>query len=152
MKQVVGFEKYLIDEDGNVFGPKKQLKKQLHSSGFLMVSIDSKLRVLHMLMARTYIPNPNGYTHVSHIDGNVQNNNIHNLEWVTVKELRRRKKLHPTKPRDEKEDIHTEGQQRQIVKLHRSKPKYTVSYLSKLIDCDEKIIKQYIAKYKRKVI
>lgn len=37
---------------------------------------------LHILVAKHFIPNPNNYTQVNHIDGNKDNNSISNLEWV----------------------------------------------------------------------
>ena len=150
MKQVAGFEEYLMNEKGDVFGPRKKLKRVMHKRGYHMVTVRKQARLLHMLVARTYIPNPNGYTNVSHIDGDVTNNHISNLEWVTVQELRRRKKLNPTKKKDEsiEQYEHTEAQIKQIVALHNSKPKYTIPYLSKLIGIEEQIIERYIMKYK----
>ena len=35
------------------------------------------------LVAEAFIPNPNNYPEVNHIDENTKNNNANNLEWVT---------------------------------------------------------------------
>lgn len=43
-----------------------------------------KCYFLHRLMAMTFIPNPNGYKVVNHIDCNKLNNAISNLEWCTT--------------------------------------------------------------------
>lgn len=42
--------------------------------------------LLHRLLAQAFIPNPNNYPEIDHIDGNPQNNNLENLRWVTHKE------------------------------------------------------------------
>lgn len=39
--------------------------------------------LIHMLVARTFLPNPNNYTVVNHIDTNKTNNHVSNLEWCT---------------------------------------------------------------------
>ena len=36
---------------------------------------------IHVLVARAFIPNPNGYPQVNHIDANRANNEVSNLEW-----------------------------------------------------------------------
>lgn len=41
---------------------------------------------IHRLVATAFIPNPNQYNYVNHIDYNRANNNANNLEWCTQKE------------------------------------------------------------------
>ena len=38
---------------------------------------------IHIVVATAFIPNPNNYPEVNHIDGNKHNNDVSNLEWVT---------------------------------------------------------------------
>ncbi len=44
---------------------------------------------IHRLVAKAFIQNQDGKLEVNHIDGNKQNNNVANLEWVTTVENRR---------------------------------------------------------------
>ena len=43
-------------------------------------------KLVHRLIALTFLPNPENKTSVDHIDFNEQNNRVDNLRWVTVKE------------------------------------------------------------------
>lgn len=42
--------------------------------------------LVHVLVATAFIPNPNGYTVVHHIDHNPFNNRVENLEWIAKEE------------------------------------------------------------------
>ena len=42
--------------------------------------------MIHILLARTYIPNPNNYRYVEHIDENRMNYDLSNLNWTTQRE------------------------------------------------------------------
>ena len=52
-------------------------------NGYHMYSINGKQIRAHRLVAEKFIPNPNNYTIVNHIDGNKLNNIYTNLEWCT---------------------------------------------------------------------
>lgn len=43
-------------------------------------------RRIHRMVAQAFIPNPNNFPQVNHIDGNKWNNKIDNLEWCTNSE------------------------------------------------------------------
>ena len=68
--------------------------KMLHSSiqdrGYAHVILhqngNRKTHAIHRLVATAFIPNPENRTTVNHIDGNKQNNNFQNLEWVSPKQ------------------------------------------------------------------
>jgi len=94
-KDIPGFEgKYSVSNLGNVMSLNylNQKKPKLltpikHHGGYLIVHLGaSKIRMIHTLVARAFIPNPDGKKFVNHIDGNKHNNKVSNLEWVTCKE------------------------------------------------------------------
>lgn len=60
------------------------LKPHKNSSGYLRyaMSLDNKRKeyLAHRLVAQAFIPNPNNYMYVNHVDGNKTNNAVNNLE------------------------------------------------------------------------
>ena len=40
-------------------------------------------KTIHQLVAKAFIPNPNGYTDVHHKDHNPSNNRVENLQWIS---------------------------------------------------------------------
>ena len=70
----------------------KILKGRSSKSGYLQVSIKldetNKFsnRYIHRLVALYFINNPENKREVNHKDGNKENNNVENLEWVTSSE------------------------------------------------------------------
>ena len=66
------------------------LKQRLDSHGYYRVNLSGggmrKTVLVHKLVAAAFVPNPNGYTVIDHIDTNRKNNIWTNLKWVTTKE------------------------------------------------------------------
>lgn len=63
------------------------LKPSIDEWGYEKVCLRKKgksfSRKVNRIIAQTFIPNPNDYPQVNHIDGVKQNNNVDNLEWCT---------------------------------------------------------------------
>jgi hypothetical protein len=82
-----GAKGYKISNYGRVKNHKGRITEgSNHESGYLWVSIAPKQYLLHRLVAKTFIPNPENKEQVNHIDGNKQNACVNNLEWNTNQE------------------------------------------------------------------
>lgn len=111
-KDIAGFEGYYQASNlGNIktlarnFKPDLIKKPCLNKyTGYLQttISINNKSRTynIHILIAKTFIENPNGLKEVNHKDCNKTNNCIDNLEFVTAKENTQHARLN--KLRDDK--------------------------------------------------
>ncbi len=88
-----GYEEYQIDTNGIVYSKKgKPLKYSKNKKGYCHIIICKNGKTtghsIHKLVAEQFIKNDDikNKTQVNHIDGNKENNNVNNLEWVTPKE------------------------------------------------------------------
>jgi len=89
--EIQGYPNYLIYEDGRVFskGNKfnkpKFLKYRHDNRGYYIVNLykegKPKNQKIHRLVALHYIPNPNNFPCIDHIDRDRHNNSIDNLRW-----------------------------------------------------------------------
>ena len=88
---------YSVSDTGLVRNDKrKTLKKQYNlistsNLKYKKVSLFNKKDKIgeffvHRLVAEVFIPNPNKLPMVNHKDGNPENNNVDNLEWVSAKQ------------------------------------------------------------------
>jgi len=87
------YPQYKIYPDGKVYSIK--LKKYIdgHKNkrgyyAFTLYNLEGKRKHkgLHQLLAMAFIPNPNNYEIVRHLDDNKDNNCLSNLKWGTIKE------------------------------------------------------------------
>lgn len=80
--KVRSFTRKSYKKDGKILTPNAV------SSGYFIVHLsdgkNKKAMLIHRLVAMTFVPNPNNYPQINHIDENKKNNNADNLEWCTA--------------------------------------------------------------------
>ena len=83
------FKYYDITKEGVIINLKtnRKYKGTIANNGYLIFNTKINKKkynwLVHRLIAIKYIPNPNNYPIINHIDGNKLNNSIDNLEWCT---------------------------------------------------------------------
>lgn len=106
MKYINGYDGlYSVTEKGEIFCHQKSVNvgshkgidireekwlNQYNHEGYKRVYLSKNgvrsAKLVHRIVAESFIPNDNNLPCVNHKDGNKQNNNVDNLEWCTVKE------------------------------------------------------------------
>lgn len=70
--------------NGKILSPKTSTKGYLEVT--LLVNGKYHFKRVHRLVALTFIPNPNNFPQINHINENKQDNRIENLEWCTPRQ------------------------------------------------------------------
>lgn len=105
---------------------------------------------IHRLVAETFIPNPNGYKEVDHIDHNKQNNHVSNLRWVTHSENMKNKKSKSCKRKPVIQYDLNNNKIAEYKSVHDASKKLGIHHarLYEVAEGTRKQIKGYIFKYK----
>ena len=84
------YKGFLVDDNLNIYSARTgmQLTPTKGSDGYMQVQYRDENQKsiherVHVIYAHLFIPNPNGYKYVNHIDSDKTNNNLSNLEWCT---------------------------------------------------------------------
>lgn len=92
-KDAIGYEGlYEVSNTGKVrrFNNKKILKQRTNKNGYYRIQLSKKSKLknhgVSRLVAQAFIPNPNNLPQVNHKNGLKFDNNINNLEWVSIKD------------------------------------------------------------------
>ena len=138
--EIVGFPNYLIYPDGRVFGKKRKrfLKPQRYAMGYDIVNLykdnKGKTHTIHRLIAEHYIPNPNNYRCVDHINRIRTDNRIDNLRWATYEmNAQNRSKMNTNKSGHSYITYYKNGNKWRFDKIY-NKHRYAKCFKSK-IDC-----------------
>ena len=96
MKQIEGFEGYYVTEQGDIYTTKKfkvatKIKPQSFTKSdykFVTLTKDGKRhhKLIHRLVAQSFIANPDNKPQVCHLNHNPSDNRVENLVWGTHKE------------------------------------------------------------------
>lgn len=66
------------------------IKTRVNNRGYKITTLSKNSKVksfaIHRLIAQAFLPNPNNFECVNHLDGNKLNNKIDNLEWCTTQQ------------------------------------------------------------------
>jgi len=82
----------IVTEEGKVFREDgREYPQRKDRYGYLRITVylgngKYKVMMVHRLVAKEYLPNPDNKPQVNHIDGNKENNRVENLQWVTASE------------------------------------------------------------------
>ncbi|WP_051654728.1 HNH endonuclease [Persephonella sp. IF05-L8] len=105
LKKIDDFENYAVSNKGYIYRglkygllPEKykefRVKPFKNKQGFLQVQLSNKGKrkvfYVHRLVAQYFVPNPENYKYVVHIDGNRENNKASNLKWSSCPEKNER--------------------------------------------------------------
>lgn len=89
-KHIDGYKIYEVSSFGRIRNKNSgRILKAANNGGYYFVGLSNKktntYRV-HILVAKAFIPNPENKYTVNHKDKNGLNNNVNNLEWMTIPE------------------------------------------------------------------
>lgn len=84
------YKGFLVDDELNFYNgrTRRKITPFVGRDGYLQVARTRANHTLyhlrvHVILANLFIPNPNGYKYINHIDSNKLNNSLDNLEWCT---------------------------------------------------------------------
>lgn len=82
---------YIINKNGSLYNTaSKKFIGTTIKNKYIRYNVDWNRRMMHEVLADQFIPNPNNYNSIDHLDCNKLNNSLDNLEWCDIEENKRR--------------------------------------------------------------
>ena len=86
--RVKSLNRTIIRRDNKIYHQKEQIITPcINHKGYYCCILRKEFKGypkrVHRLVAENFLDNPNNLLQVNHIDGNKQNNNVNNLEWIS---------------------------------------------------------------------
>ena len=88
-KPIQGHDKYFVSNLGRIklFNIDKTIiRTQQVEKGYCRVTLNKSTLRVHRLVAQEFIPNPNNYPQVNHLNCIKHDNAVENLEWCTAEQ------------------------------------------------------------------
>lgn len=83
--RIKGLPRFVNNHTGKILLKERILNGYPITKGYIQVQLGTKpkrvLKLVHVLVAQAFIPNPNNYPQVNHINGTKSDNRADNLEW-----------------------------------------------------------------------
>ena len=83
---IVGKGMEFTGEFKHILGDEREMSTYVNNRGYRAVAFNHTTYMVHKLVAKGFVDNPDDKIYVNHKDGNKLNNHYSNLEWCTIAE------------------------------------------------------------------
>jgi len=84
MKHILEAHNIAITPDARIFRNNIEIFGNKNTWWYVQISLSKKRYLLHRIVAMMYVPNPNNFPIVMHLDNDITNNHYTNLIWGTI--------------------------------------------------------------------
>ena len=139
------YQDYFINRKGEILSKRQKkdriMKHTLGTTGYytIMFSINKQHKrfKIHRLLAKMFIPNPNNYDCVDHINRDKLDNRLENLRWCTIMENNQNQTIRKTNKSGYKHICWWMKKQRWVVEIRRNNKRLCGHSFKKIEDAVE---------------